>query len=130
MALKTVIKDCLPAALQGQTASQLNQAFLTQHKNDLGAQLIGARMMVTISEAEADKAVKAVTQLDSSLTNRNLDTCHEVLTSLADGDFTKVGLSAAQAYKQSCRKLFPLAKCFQDQQAVSSKGVKSSVVES
>ena len=119
--LKTVVKSCLPPELINQSSTKLNEAFMTEHKQDLAAQLIGAQMMVIVGGDTAESAVAAVTQLDQSWSNRTMSVCQDILQSLRDGDLGAPGRSAAAGFKQSCGELFPLAKCFSDN--VNSKDV-------
>ena len=111
-AVKTVLKNSYPAELQNKTAAQLNESFLSQHKDDLLAQFIGAKMMVAMSESNSEKAVSQATRLDVTMTNRTLDTCQEIYTCLKEGDLGPAGVNASEKYKKSCCEIFPLAKCF------------------
>jgi len=124
-AIATVLKNSFlnPEALTGKTATQLNDAFLAKYKNDLAAQFIGAKMMMVMSDGNAEKAIKVATNLDSSLSNRNLEVCQGVLESLQDGDFGSAGKSASDNYKKSCCEIFPLAKCFMDISKTNSKEI-------
>ena len=114
--VRRVIKESYPAPLTGKTAADLNKEFMQKHKEDLSAQVIGGRMMARLATGDLEEAVKVVTQLDSSLTNRRLDVCYEVHQSLAEGVFGAAGKSELESYRASCRELFPLAKCFKDKQ--------------
>ena len=112
--VQTVVKDSFPDALQGKTATQLNASFLAKYPNDLAAQFIGAKMMATLSEKDAEQAVQVATNLKPDLDSRNLDVCEEVLVSLKDGDFGSAGINASDSYRKACCDIFPIAKCFKD----------------
>jgi len=119
--LKKVLKGSLPPSLEGKTGSELNKDFLAQHKSELPAQVIGARAMADVEPKKMEEAVKIATQLDSALTNRNLETCRNVLEMLQQGDFGGVGKNSAEKYKDACREVFPLAKCFKNNFVVASE---------
>ena len=112
--VQNVLKDSYPDALKGKSASQLNDAFMKKHPNDLKAQFIGGKMMPILSEGDAGKAVTVVTKLDPSLSNRKLDICKEIYISLRDGDFGATGIKSSDSYRKACSDVFPLAKCFKD----------------
>jgi len=112
--LKKVLNGSLPPSLGGKTGSELNKDFLAQHKSELPAQVIGARAMADVEPKRMEEAVRIATQLDSTLTNRNLETCKDVLEMLQQGDFGGVGKNSAEKYKDACRDVFPLAKCFKN----------------
>ena len=113
-AVQTVLKDSFPPLLKDTSAAKINDAFLAKHPTDLAAQYIGAKMLAILSEKNSEKAVKIATNLDPSMTNRNLDVCHQVLTSLQEGELGAVGKSSSDGYKKSCNEIFPLANCFKD----------------
>jgi len=121
--VQNVLKDSYPDALKGKSASQLNDAFMKKHPNDLEAQFIGGKMMHILSEGDAGKAVTMVTKLDPSLSNRKLDICEEIFFSLRDGDFGSVGKQSSEGYRKACSDVFPLAKCFKDAEPSSPKEI-------
>merc|ERR1712045_978777 len=105
--VQNVLKDSYPDALKGKSASQLNDAFMKKHPNDLEAQFIGGKMMHILSEGDAGKAVTMVTKLDPSLSNRKLDICEEIFFSLRDGDFGSVVKQSSESYRKACSDVFP-----------------------
>lgn len=121
--VQNVLKVSPPDALKGKSASQLNDAFMKKHPNDLEAQFIGGKMMPLLSEGDAGKAVTIVSKLDPSLSNRKLDICKEIFFSLRDGDFGSVGKQSSEGYRKACGDVFPLAKCFKDAEPSSPKEI-------
>merc|ERR1719427_651979 len=119
--LKKVLTGSLPPALEGKTCLEMNTDFLADHKLELPAQVIGARVMASVEPKKMEEAVKIATQLDTTLTNRNLETCREVLELLQQGDFGIVGKNSAEKYKEACREVFPIAKCFKNSLVVTSE---------
>eukprot|EP00092_Neocalanus_flemingeri_P020760 GFUD01022495.1.p1 GENE.GFUD01022495.1~~GFUD01022495.1.p1 ORF type:complete len:866 (+),score=259.44 GFUD01022495.1:65-2662(+) len=119
--LKKVLRSSLPPTLEGKTCSELNTDFLAKHKEELPAQVIGARVLAAVEPKRMEEAVKMATQLDPSLINRNLETCREVLELLNQGDFGVLGKNSAEKYKEACREIFPIAKCFKNSLVVVSE---------
>ena len=110
--LKEVVGTSMPVELTGKSGLELNKEFLAKHKQDLLAQFIGGRALAAVEPKQMEDAVRTVCQLEPSLSNRNLTTCQQVLESLLDGDFGDIGKQFAGKYKESCRDIFPIAKCF------------------
>ncbi|KAH0504798.1 N-alpha-acetyltransferase 15, NatA auxiliary subunit [Microtus ochrogaster] len=70
-----------------------------------------AKMVYYLDSSSQKRAIELATTLDGSLTNRNLQTCMEVLEALCDGSLGDCR-EAAEAYRASCHKLFPYALAF------------------
>lgn len=96
----------------------MNKDFIAEHKDDLSAQVIAGKAMAEMDPKKMEEAVKVVTQLDPSLTNRNLETSSLVLQQLQQGDFGVLGKNSAEKYKEACRAVFPIAKCFKNSTVV------------
>jgi len=116
--LKKVISVSLPLELEGKSGVELNKEFITKHRDDLTAQVIAGRAMVEMDPKKMEDAVKLITQLDPNLINRNLQTCNGVLESLHQGDFGVLGKNSAEKYREACREIFPIAKCFKNNAVV------------
>ena len=116
--LKKVVSGSLPTELEGKSGVELNREFITEHKDDLTAQVIAGKAMMEMDPKKMEEAVKLVTQLEPHLKNRNLATCHGVLEALQQGDFGVLGKNSAEKYKEACREIFPIAKCFKNSSAV------------
>jgi len=116
--LKKVVSGSLPTELEGKSGVELNREFITEHKDDLTAQVIAGKAMMEMDPKKMEEAVKLVTQLEPHLKNRNLATCYGVLEALQQGDFGVLGKNSAEKYKEACREIFPIAKCFKNSSAV------------
>jgi len=116
--LKKVISVSLPSELEGKSGVDLNKEFITKHRDDLTAQVIAGRAMMEMDPKKMEDAVKLITQLDPNLINRNLQTCNGVLESLHQGDFGVLGKNSAEKYREACREIFPIAKCFKNNTVV------------
>jgi len=119
--LKQVVNECLPASLVGKSGKELNKEFLQSHKDDLTAQVIAAKALADIDNKQMEEAILLATRLDSNLINRNLETCQGVLDMLVKGDFGTAGKVASEKYKEACREIFPIAKCFMNSSALTSE---------
>ena len=118
--VKSVVASCLPSSLEGKSGADLNKEFITQHKDDLLAQVIAAKAMYDMDPKRMDEAVKLATRLDAALSSRNLETCSGVLDLLQLGDFGIAGKNSVSLYKDACRDIFPIAKCFMNNAVVNS----------
>ena len=79
--------------------------------------------MTILSEGDAEKAVSIVSNLDKSLSKRRLDICQEIYFALRDGEFGSVGEKSSESYRKACSDVFPLAKCFKDEDLSTSKEI-------
>merc|ERR1711915_135142 len=118
--VKSVVAGCLPSSLEGKSGADLNKEFITQHKDDLSAQVIAAKAMYDMDPKRMDEAVKLASRLDATLSSRNLETCSGVLELLQLGDFGIAGKNSVSLYKDACRDIFPIAKCFMNNAVVNS----------
>merc|ERR1719431_378732 len=116
--LKKVVSGSLPKELEGKSGVELNKEFINEHNDDLTAQVIAGKAMMEMDPKKMEEAVKLVTQLEPNLKNRNLETCYEVLESLQQGDLGVLGKNSAEKYKEACREIFPIAKCFKNSSVV------------
>lgn len=110
--VRRVVAASQPALLAGQSALQMNTTFLAAHGARLEARLHAAKVMAVIQPGQAEQAVELATGLGRDLADRDLATCTQVLEALQLGDLGPGGKAKAEQYKEQCRGLFPLAKCF------------------
>ena len=112
--VKKVLNQSMPAQLQGKTAGDINAKFIKENAGNLYAMFLGGTLMVKVNPSETKKALSLVTNLDPSLTSRNIKTCTFILEAMKSGEFGSEGKDAVSGYKESCSKLFPLTLCFMD----------------
>jgi peptide alpha-N-acetyltransferase len=112
--LAQVLAASLPAVLRNKTAAELNGEFLARHEYDLAAGLVAGRLMVHLDGGTVCQAVQLVSRLGEEMTGRTRQNCLTVLEALRGGDFGAEGVRAAEAYREACHQLFPLAVCFKD----------------
>lgn len=115
-AVRKVVLASQPVILAGKSAAELNSTFLAAHPNQLPAQFTAAKVMAVINPSQAEEAVKLATKLEQDLVDRDLDTCSKVLEALQLGELGTEGKAKADQYKEACRDIFPLAKCFMNHQ--------------
>jgi len=115
-AIKKVVVASQPGILADKSALELNSSFLAAHPNQLPAQLTAAKAMAVINPSQSDEAVKLATKLGQDLVDRDLDTCTKVLEALQLGELGPEGKAKADQYKEECKDIFPLAKCFMNHQ--------------
>uniref|UniRef100_A0A8C2N440 N-alpha-acetyltransferase 15, NatA auxiliary subunit n=1 Tax=Cricetulus griseus TaxID=10029 RepID=A0A8C2N440_CRIGR len=84
-----------------------NETFLKRNSDSLPHGLSAPKMVYHLHSS----TIELATTLDGSLTNRNLQTCMEVLEALCDGSLGDYK-EAAEAYRENCHKLFPYALAF------------------
>lgn len=123
--VKKVISSCLPESLVGKTASEVNNSFLLQHKKNLPAVFVAAKVLALVEPNKNDETLSLVTQLDDSMENKNHGTCEAILIAMQEGTFGIKGKDAAENYKESCHDVFPLAKCFAEIKEETPSPVKS-----
>jgi len=66
-----------------------------------------------------ESTVSSVTNMDTQ--GRTLETSIQILEALQEGDFGSAGKSVVDKYKEACRQLFPLTKCFMDMSSSTEK---------
>ncbi|XP_066562716.1 N-alpha-acetyltransferase 16, NatA auxiliary subunit [Amia ocellicauda] len=88
-----------------------NEEFLKKKSNSVEHLLSGAKMMYFLDNSRQEKAISIATQLDETMSDRNVKTCTKVLEALLDGSFGSLQLQA-EDYRTACHKLFPLATAF------------------
>jgi tetratricopeptide (TPR) repeat protein len=115
-AVRKVVSASQPSVLSGKSALELNSSFLAAHPNKLPAQFTAAKVMAVINPSQTGEAVQLATKLGQELVDKDLDTCAQVLEALQMGDLGAEGKAKADQYKESCRHIFPLAKCFMNNQ--------------
>jgi len=116
--VRKVLNSSLPDLLKGKTAEELNSSFLASHENDLKARLVGLQLKVFLNPKETNAAVNQLVNLDSSLVNRDIDTCKSILDAFTKGEFGSEGKAASAKYKEACGKLFVLSQCFMDPESI------------
>lgn len=110
-AVRTVLKQEMNRLFGATNPKNFNETFLKRNSDSLPHRLSAAKMIYYLDSSSQKRAIELATTLDGSLTNRNLQTCMEVLEALCDGSLGDCK-EAAEAYRVSCHKLFPYALAF------------------
>ena len=72
-------------------------------------------MVALLDPSSVDKAIKIVSNLDSSLSGVELKTCSDMYDNLLEGDLGgSKGKSAAESYRKKCAAVFKYATKFRD----------------
>uniref|UniRef100_A0A250Y5X3 N-alpha-acetyltransferase 15, NatA auxiliary subunit n=1 Tax=Castor canadensis TaxID=51338 RepID=A0A250Y5X3_CASCN len=109
--VRTVLKQEMNRLFGATNPKNFNETFLKRNSDSLPHRLSAAKMVYYLESSSQKRAIELATTLDESLTNRNLQTCMEVLGALRDGSLGDCK-EAAEAYRANCHKLFPYALAF------------------
>ncbi|XP_019519593.1 PREDICTED: N-alpha-acetyltransferase 15, NatA auxiliary subunit [Hipposideros armiger] len=109
--VRTVLKQEMNRLFGATNPKNFNETFLKRNSDSLPHRLSAAKMVYYLDPSSQKRAVDLATTLDESLTNRNLQTCMEVLDALCDGSLGDCK-EAAEVYRANCHKLFPYALAF------------------
>ncbi|XP_044769016.1 N-alpha-acetyltransferase 15, NatA auxiliary subunit [Neomonachus schauinslandi] len=109
--VRTVLKQEMNRLFGATNPKNFNETFLKRNSDSLPHRLSAAKMVYYLDPSSQKRAIELATTLDESLTNRNLQTCMEVLEALCDGSLGDCK-EAAEVYRANCHKLFPYALAF------------------
>uniref|UniRef100_A0A452GP37 Uncharacterized protein n=1 Tax=Gopherus agassizii TaxID=38772 RepID=A0A452GP37_9SAUR len=109
--VRTVLNQEMNRLFGATNPKNFNEAFLKKNYDSLPHRLSAAKMVYYLDPSSQKRAVELATSLNESLTNRNLQTCMEVLEALSDGSLGDCK-EAAETYRANCHKLFPYALAF------------------
>lgn len=109
--VSTVLKQEMEKVYDFKTAKQLNEEFLTQHKDSLPHLLEGARMLYFLDKSSQSRVLELVTTFSKNIKGLNIEICTEVLNAIKEGELGHCEDEVSK-FVSRCNELFPIATAF------------------